>query len=167
MKEDRKTWQIHAMLTIVLFVSPDVGDRSLNAFWQYSGSREINKTWPLLASIFQYFITEWSCEEIMFSHRGSHVAIIHNALDLTVHGISLDRDPQPPASDIWWPSQETCSNLFTSGSPPTLLASGGYLNKYGQCKWAVCTLLECFLVWELFLGWTNRRFLVSLNLFIL
>ena len=25
--------------------------------------------------------------------------------------------PSPPASDIWWPSLETCSNLFISGCP--------------------------------------------------
>ena len=25
--------------------------------------------------------------------------------------------PLPPANDIWWPSLETCSNLFTSGPP--------------------------------------------------
>ena len=30
--------------------------------------------------------------------------------------------PQPyPASDIWWPSLETCSNLFTSGAPQHLV----------------------------------------------
>ena len=35
------------------------------------------------------------------------------------HGTSLDQDPWPhsPAKDIWWPSLETCSNLFTSGPP--------------------------------------------------
>ena len=34
-KEDRKAWKIHAMLTIVLFILPDVGDTSDNALWQY------------------------------------------------------------------------------------------------------------------------------------
>ena len=39
------------------------------------------------------------------------------------HGTSLYRDTPPPipcpcASDIWWPSLDTRSNLITSGLPP-------------------------------------------------
>ena len=38
------------------------------------------------------------------------------------------RPPVPSASDIWWPSLETCSNLFTSAPPP---APAGLT--YGDC----------------------------------
>ena len=51
--------------------------------------------------------------------------------------------PSPPASYIWWPFLETCSNLFTWGSPPhthiwgppigwmhVLLASGRYASHW-------------------------------------
>ena len=53
---------------------------------------------------------------------GSHVTIAHDALDLTVQGIpappppwisDLCTGPPSAASDIWWPTLETCSNLFT------------------------------------------------------
>ena len=65
---------------------------------------------------------------------GVHVTITHDVLDLTVQSPwppPLDRDPL--ASDIWWPSLEACSNLFTSG-PLLVLTSGGYWSKCGQCK---------------------------------
>ena len=43
----------------------------------------------------------------------------------------LDMGP-PPASDIWWPSLETCSNLFTWGPPlPPVLTSGGHWSTHG------------------------------------
>ena len=55
----------------------------------------------------------------------------------------------PPASNIWWCSLETCSNLFIWG-PTTLgvTSGGGHRNwsTYGS-KQAVRILLECFLVW--------------------
>ena len=67
--------------------------------------------------------------------RGTHVTITYDTLDLT----ALDPVAQLPplwtlgltASDIWWPSLETCSNLFTWGPPCSidiwcLLASGRY-----------------------------------------
>ena len=74
-----------------------------------------------------------SCRKVMFSvmsvHQSvilttegpSHVTITHDALDPTIqrhpqHGVSLYRDPLGMAphyrGDIWWPSLETCSNLF-------------------------------------------------------
>ena len=41
--------------------------------------------------------------------------------------------PHPTASDIWWPSLETCSNLFIWGPPPPVLtSSGGHWNMYGR-----------------------------------
>ena len=56
-----------------------------------------------------------------------------------------------PASDIWWPSLEICSNLFTGPhytGPllPPVLTSGGYWSMYG---WQVCSMhstwmLSCF-----------------------
>ena len=51
---------------------------------------------------------------------GTHVAIKHDALDLTVQGPSPSLYSAPshsspyPASDIWWPRMEACLNLFTS-----------------------------------------------------
>ena len=96
-------------------------------------------------------------------HRGrSLVTITHDALALTVqdplalafppsrHGDPWPWSPlpcmgtpgptssrygtwYPPASDIWWPSLEICSSLFTSGSPSTLvLISGGH---WSRCGW--------------------------------
>ena len=65
--------------------------------------------------------------------RGTHVTISHDALDLTVQGSPRPPDSQTmgsqgpsltlalalaPISDSWWPSLETCSNMFNSG--PTL-----------------------------------------------
>ena len=61
------------------------------------------------------------------------MTITHDALDLIVqpppnmgHG-----DPWPcnPAGDIWWPSLETCSNLFIGlhcTGPPLVLTSDGH-----------------------------------------
>ena len=46
--------------------------------------------------------------------RGSNVTITHDALDLTVHYIPRHETSR----NIWWPSLETCSSLFTSGQPP-------------------------------------------------
>ena len=50
----------------------------------------------------------------------THVTITHNALNLTVrpswHETLLYTAPTP-ASDIWWPILETCSNLFSCGPP--------------------------------------------------
>ena len=59
------------------------------------------------------------------------------------------KETPPTASDIWWPSLKTCSKLFTSGHPPLVLTSGGYWSMYGQHKWMVHILLECFLVFLL------------------
>ena len=57
--------------------------------------------------------------------KGSHMFITYDVLDLTVkpppHPSPLqtwDMDPHLPASDIWWPSLETCSKLFTWGPNP-------------------------------------------------
>ena len=61
-----------------------------------------------------------------------HHGICHTPLDIPT-----------PTSDIWWPSLETSSNLFTErwvGIPPVLTSSGGH-----QSGW-YCILLECFLV---------------------
>ena len=64
--------------------------------------------------------------------RGGDVTITHDVFDLTVQGPpspSPSLQPRhltvqgplilPPANGIWWPSLETCSNLFTSAPPPT------------------------------------------------
>ena len=66
------------------------------------------------------------------------MTITQNALDLIalVHPLLDIRDDPPPgpglpASDIWWPSLETCSN-----NEPFMVA-----------KQAVRILLECFLVY--------------------
>ena len=77
-------------------------------------------------------------ESNVFMHvclsRGTHVTISYDAFGLTVQGtppspaeVPSDMGPQAPhlhpgspASDIWWPPLETCSNLFTSGSTPTV-----------------------------------------------
>ena len=55
----------------------------------------------------------------LFTSAEGLLTITNNALD------SLYRDPPnlvpPRASDIWWPSMETCSILFTSGPPQLVL----------------------------------------------
>ena len=51
----------------------------------------------------------------------------------------------PPTSNIWWPSLDICSKVFTSGPPPPprhLMA----IETHTVGKWAVHILLECFLV---------------------
>ena len=57
---------------------------------------------------------------------------------------STSQGPTPSASDIWWPSLETSSNVFTSGLPHPI-ADIWWLLKH-QCKRAVHILLECCLV---------------------
>ena len=87
-----------------------------------------------------FFVTarQQSCGKVMlavmsvclsFCLEGSHVTIAHDALDLTVlppphpgpfqtWEMGTPRLPSdmehenPPATDIWWPSLLTCSNLF-------------------------------------------------------
>ena len=51
------------------------------------------------------------------------------------------------AFDIWWPSLETCSNLFTWGAPFSHreTSCGGYRSMYGQYK-RVVYILKCFLL---------------------
>ena len=65
----------------------------------------------------------------------SHVTITNDALDLTVQApVGLppwDLIGQgPPATDNWWPSLGTFSNLFTLGPTPhsalSVLKSGSY-----------------------------------------
>ena len=41
----------------------------------------------------------------------------------------------PPAGDIWWPSLETCSNLFTWGPTPS---GTGMLSCSNHCLTCVC-----------------------------
>ena len=107
-------------------------------------------------------------------YRGPYVTITHDALDLTVQSplhirpedpltpkpvlppspkdmrLGTPWGPNPlPASDIWWPSLETCSSLFIRPHcTETLLGvtSCGCWRNYGQRKRAVRILLECFLV---------------------
>ena len=64
---------------------------------------------------------------------GPHVTITHDALALTVQGPSWPWTPPDmghgtpgpaPASDIWWPSLETCSNLFIGPHCTAPLQSG-------------------------------------------
>ena len=67
---------------------------------------------------------------LLFTHRGkeshvTNVTITHDALDFIVQPPPSWPHPRhensvthfPPASDIWWPQLEICSDLFTSGSP--------------------------------------------------
>ena len=57
--------------------------------------------------------------------QGPHVTITHDVLDIIVqpppHPLGIrpwPPKPQPPlASDIWWSSLKTCSNLFIWGHP--------------------------------------------------
>ena len=54
------------------------------------------------------------------------------------HPILRDMGPRylPPATDTWWSSLETCSNLFTWGPTPIVLTpSGGHWNMY---SWQAC-----------------------------
>ena len=47
-----------------------------------------------------------------------HWTSLHRTLQSRPHGIWTPPYSDPPCSDIWWPSLETCSNLFTWGSLP-------------------------------------------------
>ena len=59
----------------------------------------------------------------LFIGEGSHVTIIHDALDPTIQWLppgphcTGTPSPVPPRSDIWWPRLEACSNLFTWKRP--------------------------------------------------
>ena len=77
--------------------------------------------------------------QFVYPKVGPHMAITHDVLDLTFQGSPPDmrahftgqRSPSghgtSATSDIWLPSLETCSDLFTTGSFPSLvLTSGGY-----------------------------------------
>ena len=187
MKEDRKTWQIHAILTIVLIVSPDVGDRSVNAFWQYSGSRKVIGSKGLTSarihvSILYYRPPTKLREGNVFTRvcvclsnmgRGGPmwpIFIMHWTSMYSPpsrHGTSLDRDPQPPlgtsGGNHWIPVQ-TCSlqGISSSGA-----AIWWLLKLVRSVQWVVCILLECFIVWELFLDEPIYAFLVTFILFIL
>ena len=88
-----------------------------------------------------------------------HVTIAHDSSDLTIQELHLSvplcKEPPSPlqscpssplqscpslslqscpslANDIWWPTQETCWNLFTLGPPPLVLTSAGYWSTYGR-----------------------------------
>ena len=61
------------------------------------------------------------------------------------HGIPGRLLALPPVSDIWWPSMETCSNLFILGSPTSVHIL--WWSTYSLRKQAVRILLECFLVY--------------------
>ena len=59
------------------------------------------------------------------------------------------RSGGPPASDIWWLSLETCSNLFTwTPSPEQHLVVATEYEGCTVSRWVVCILLEWFLVNE-------------------
>ena len=103
-----------------------------------------------------------SCGKVMFKSCLSIIHSVHRAVPCDHYPWCIGphcTDPCPfctgthlctgftPRSDIWWPRQDTCSNLFTWGSPMVLTSGGGYCRSiYSQCKQAVCILLECFLV---------------------
>ena len=56
--------------------------------------------------------------------------------------------PSPSASDIWWPTLETCSKLFTSKTPPPPTQWYWHLVATEACtvgKLVIRILLECFL----------------------
>ena len=68
--------------------------------------------------------------------EGSHVTITHDALDLTIQGpTALAPDsslsahghswPQPPGSDIWWQSLETCNKCVLLRTPFLLVTFDG------------------------------------------
>ena len=73
-----------------------------------------------------------SCRKVMFSvmsvcpsvHRGSHVTITHNALDLTVQD-PPNPGPAPPAHQTWDPLVPASGNQTWDTLPP-LVTSGGH-----------------------------------------
>ena len=134
---------------------------------------------------------QWSCGKVLVSfclpfcpQQGSHVTSTHDALDLTWqgpppaqdpgYGTPLCQDPPPtcnpvphtwdltilgpPVSDIWCPNW----SLFIWG-PPLVLTSGGYWSTYSCGKWAVRTLLECFLVCEIDLYTASSQLLFTIT----
>ena len=126
---------------------------------------------PVWGLTFYRLPTKWREGNVfvrVYLSTGGHVTITHDALDLTIqdpppglgsgsdpsrHGISRPTQlPQtcdllalPPVSDIWWPSMETCSNLFILGSPTSVHIL--WWSTYSLRKQAVRILLECFLVY--------------------
>ena len=90
----------------------------------------------------------------------SYFASLFNSSDsLLLDMRPQDTPPLPrpcsPASDIWWPSLETCSiKLLHFRTPTPVLTSGGYWNRYDWHMRVVRILLKCILIntvlWELF-----------------
>ena len=83
---------------------------------------------------------------LLHKSRGSRVTLSHDALDHTVHGtpylpadmgLHCNGPLYHPASDIWWPSLQTCSNLLTWGPSRPVLTSGCYWNMYVRRELAV------------------------------
>ena len=100
------------------------------AIWM---QRIVNKDFSLWR-ICMFTARQWSCGKVMFScvsvcpQVGSHMTIIHDALDFSLqvpqpippHMEPYPHEksycsPLPPASDIWWLTLQTSSNLFNSG----------------------------------------------------
>ena len=110
---------------------------------QYAPESDVTLAWLLLnvrdPKWDKYLITvrQRSCGKVMFSVMSVCSWV----------GGPMTHDPRTPAhngshcawtpysaSDIWLPSLEICSNLFTSGpTSPLVLTFGGYWNMYSQC----------------------------------
>ena len=96
---------------------------------------------------------------------GANVSITHDTLDLTVQCHPQSKAP-PPASDNWWPSLETCSNLFTWETPsPTTtdiwwpkhvwLASRWYVSYWNAFLFNAARTLQKVLIF--LLAWTEQK----------
>ena len=92
--------------------------------------------------------------------RGTHVTMIHWASlyrglphpqpkSLQTWDLRPPRlHPGSPASDIWWPPLETCSNLFTSGPIPTVHWADISLGRHppdGHCSGRYASYRNAFL----------------------
>ena len=63
-------------------------------------------------------------------------------------GMGHETLPYPLTSDIWWPSLETCSNVFTSGLLLPHQCRHLVVKHIWSVQEVVCILVECFLVKE-------------------
>ena len=107
-----------------------------------------------------------SCEKLMYSDVSLHQAVLSMEVLMWQYPSCIELRciwpfqtlvPQtsdmgapalssPHASDIWWPSLQTCSNLFTWGPPSPVQTSGDHQSMYGcsACGTHPTRILSCF-----------------------
>ena len=107
---------------------------------QVNNFEQVSSDWYQMSATGWVGYPTWLGEELV--HPMMHVMMSYTLPPLWSGGI-------PPASDTWWSTSKTCSNLFTWYPTPNHywhLVVSTEARTVG--KWAVHILLECFLVFS-------------------